>query len=75
MVTVKRKVFVSYHHRGDQAYYDAFSRTYHDTYEAITDNSLERAIDSADVEYIMRRIREQRKRCSQATALRSGFAA
>ncbi|GAB3588558.1 TIR domain-containing protein [Acetobacter peroxydans] len=55
---VKRKVFVSYHHDGDQAYYDAFSRAFHDTYDVITDNSLDRQIDSEDVEYVMRRIRE-----------------
>ena len=54
----KRKVFVSYHHGGDQAYYDAFSRAFHDTYEVVTDNSLERGIDSEDVDYVMRRIRE-----------------
>lgn len=55
---VKRKVFVSYHHGGDQAYYNAFSNAFHDTYDVITDNSLEREIDSDDVEYVMRRIRE-----------------
>lgn len=55
---VKRKVFVSYHHGGDQVYYNAFSRAFHDTYDVITDNSLERQIDSEDVEYVMRRIRE-----------------
>ena len=56
---VRRKVFVSYHHKGDQAFYDAFSRTFHDTFEAVTDNSLERMIDSDDPQYIMRRIREE----------------
>ena len=55
---VKRKVFTSYHHRGDQAYYDAFSRRFGDMYKVLTDNSLEREIDSDDVEYVMRRIRE-----------------
>jgi len=56
--TVKRKVFVSYHHGGDQIYYDAFSKVFSDTYDVITDNSLERAIDSEELEYVMRRIRE-----------------
>ena len=55
---VKRKVFISYHHGGDQAYYDAFSRVFCDTYDVITDNSLERRIDSEDVDYVIRRIRE-----------------
>jgi hypothetical protein len=55
---VRHKIFVSYHHRGDQTYYDAFSRTFHDTYDVVYDNSLERQIDSDDVEYVRRRIRE-----------------
>lgn len=55
---VKHKVFVSYHHHGDQAYYNAFSNAFHDTYDVIYDNSLERSIDSDDVNYVMRRIRE-----------------
>lgn len=55
---VKRKVFVSYHHGGDQPYYNAFSTAFHDNYDIITDNSLEREIDSDNVEYVMRRIRE-----------------
>jgi hypothetical protein len=56
---VKHKVFVSYHHGGDQAYYDLFSKTFHDTYEVIYDNSLERRVDSDNVEYVMRKIREE----------------
>jgi hypothetical protein len=55
---VKRKVFVSYHHGGDQPYYDDFSKSFCDTYDVITDNSLDRRIDSEDVNYVMRRIRE-----------------
>jgi MTH538 TIR-like domain (DUF1863) len=54
---IKRKVFVSYHHGGDQAYY-AFSKAFCDTYDVITDNSLEREVDSDNVDYVMRRIRE-----------------
>jgi hypothetical protein len=56
---VKHRVFVSYHHAGDQRYYNAFSTEFHDTHEAIHDNSLERMVDSEDVDYVMRRIREQ----------------
>ena len=55
---IKRKVFVSYHHTGDQAYYDAFSKASCDMYDVITDNSLEREVDSNDVDYVRRRIRE-----------------
>lgn len=56
---IRRRVFVSYHHAEDQAYYNAFSETFHDTHELISDTSLERAIDSDDVDYVLRRIREK----------------
>jgi hypothetical protein len=69
---IKRKVFVSYHHGGDQAYYNAFSQAFHDTYDVITDNSLERAIDSDDVEYVMRRIRESYIQGSSCTIILVG---
>lgn len=55
----RRKVFVSYHHGGDQAYYDEFSRLFHDQYETIRDNSLERLIQSENTEYVMQQIREK----------------
>lgn len=59
MKPTQRKVFVSYHHGGDQAYYDEFSRYFHDQYEAIRDNSLVRLIQSDDTEYVMQQIREK----------------
>lgn len=59
MKPTRRKVFVSYHHGSDQVYYDEFSRFFHDQYEAVRDNSLERLIQSDDTEYVMRQIREQ----------------
>jgi hypothetical protein len=55
---IRRRVFLSYHHAADQRYYDAFSATFHDAYELISDTSLERRIDSDDVNYVLRRIRE-----------------
>jgi len=55
---VKRKVFISYHHHGDQCYYNEFSRIFHDTYDVIMDNSLDRTIDSEDVNYVIQRIRD-----------------
>ena len=55
---VKHKLFISYHHGGDQGYYDAFSRTFHDGYDVIYDNSLERQVDSDNVDYVIRRIRD-----------------
>jgi hypothetical protein len=54
----KRSIFVSYHHGGERAYYNAFSQLFPDSYEVIQDNSVEREIDSNDAEYIIRRIRE-----------------
>lgn len=57
-VAVKRKVFVSDHHGGDQAYYNAFAGAFCEVYDVIYDNSLERRVDSEDVDYVMRRIRE-----------------
>lgn len=56
--TIRRKVFVSYHHDSDQWYYDEFSRLFSESYEVVRDNSLDRRIDSDDPEYVMRRIRE-----------------
>ena len=56
--SIKRKIFVSYHHDLDQFYYNDFSNTFATNYESISDNSLEREVDSDDPEYVMRRIRE-----------------
>jgi hypothetical protein len=55
---IKHKIFVSYHHGGDQAYYNAFSRAFHDAYDVIYDKSLERQVDSDDVNYVRQRIRQ-----------------
>lgn len=54
---VRHRIFVSYQHSRDQAYYDAFSRIFHDTFEAVYDNSLERRVDSDNADYVIRRIR------------------
>ncbi len=54
----RRRIFVSYHHGGDQWFYNEFSRVFHDSYEAVYDNSLERQIDSDNTAYVMQRIRD-----------------
>ncbi|MBI2926462.1 MAG: TIR domain-containing protein [Verrucomicrobia bacterium] len=54
----RRKVFVSYHHGGDQQYYDAFTNAFAETYDVVFDNSLERRIDSDNVDYVLQRIRD-----------------
>lgn len=55
----KRKIFISYHHDNDQAYYNQLSAHFHDQYEIIHDNSLDRQIGSDDCDYVMRSIRER----------------
>ncbi len=55
---VKRKIFVSYHHDGDQGYYNEFTRVFSETYDVVQDNSLDRRIDSDNVDYVMQRIRD-----------------
>lgn len=69
---VRRDVFVSYHHGGDQAYYDDLSKTMHDRLQLLTDNSLERRIDSSNHDYIMRRIREHHLHGSSCTVVLCG---
>jgi hypothetical protein len=55
----KRKVFVSYHHGGDQGAYNSFSQLYcKQGYDVIQDNSLRNAHDSEDPQYIMQSIRD-----------------
>lgn len=56
---LKRKIFVSYHHKNDQPYYNQFSKVFHDYYGLVQDNSLDRLIQSDDCEYVMRKIREE----------------
>lgn len=70
--TVRRDVFVSYHHGSDQAYYDNFVELMHDRLRIITDNSLDRRINSADHDYIMRRIREHHLHGSSCTIVLCG---
>ncbi|WP_331375613.1 TIR domain-containing protein [Sinorhizobium chiapasense] len=55
---VRRKVFISYYHGGDQRYYEDFSNSFGKSYEVFSDRSLDRARDSGDPEYIIRYIRE-----------------
>jgi hypothetical protein len=68
----KHRIFVSHHHGGDQAYYNAFSNAFHNTYEVIYDNSLERQIDSENVDYVRRRIQDNYITGSSCTILLVG---
>jgi MTH538 TIR-like domain (DUF1863) len=68
----KHKIFVSYHHGGDRAWYDAFSRTFCDQYDVIEDNSPERAINSDDVDYIRWRLSDKHITGSSCTIVLIG---
>ena len=48
----RRKVFVSYHHKGEQGVVDDFIKTFSEDYEVFTDGSLDRVADSEDSEYL-----------------------
>lgn len=54
----KRKVFISYHHANEQQVVSDFSDTFSEDYEVFTDNSVERAANSTDVDYLARVCRE-----------------
>lgn len=53
----KPRLFVSYHHGNDQAWYDAFVKYFGTANEVFTDRSLDRRIDSANHDYTMSVIR------------------
>lgn len=55
---MKRRVFMSYHHGGDQYAVDEFVRQFADGYEVFTDKSIERAANSDNVDYLARVCRE-----------------
>lgn len=55
----RRKVFISYHHRGDQRWFNEFTRLFAERFEIFYDNSLDGRIRSDDAEYINRTIREE----------------
>lgn len=72
MRQIRRNVFVSYHHGGDQDYYDSLSINMDSRLQLITDNSLERKIDSSNFDYIMRLIREYHLYGSSCTVVLCG---
>lgn len=71
-IPTRRKIFVSYHHGGDAAYYDAFMKTFGESYEVVFDNSLERQIDSDRADYVIQRIRDNYIRGSSCTIVLCG---
>lgn len=68
----RRRIFVSYHHGGDRHYYEQFSTLMADTYDVVQDNSVDRLIESDDVEYVLRKIREDYITGSSCTVVLCG---
>ena len=58
-IAVKPKVFISYHHKGDQFWQYRFTQLFGDKYELFTDRSIYRLIGSDDPNYQSRKIREE----------------
>ena len=48
----KRRVFISYHHKGEQKAVDDFVEEFSEEYDVFTDESLDRAADSDDTDYL-----------------------
>jgi hypothetical protein len=69
---VRRRIFVSYHHAGDQAYYDVFHGLFDATFGVICDRSVDRVFDTDSAEYVMRRIRESYIRGTSCTVVLCG---
>lgn len=59
LIATKPRIFVSYHHANDQGFYNQLSAVLSQRYVLASDNSLNRRIDSDDVDYVMRKIREE----------------
>ncbi len=71
---VKRKVFVSYYHAGDQGYYDAFSRFFSNTFAVFYNKSLDRAYESDNTDYVRWQIRQNDITGSSCTVVLCGAA-
>lgn len=72
MLAPKRKVFVSYHHRGDQSFYNEFTRIFSTSLEIFHDTSLDRAYDSANTDYVRWAIRANNISGSSCTIVLCG---
>jgi hypothetical protein len=69
----KRKVFISFHHKNDQPWFDYFSKKFSDQYEVFYDQSLNtQLVRSDDPEYINRAIREDYIKGSSITIVLCG---
>ena len=69
----KRKVFVSFHHKNDQAWFDYFTKKFSDQYDVFHDKSIgETKVRSDDPEDINRAIREDYIKGSSITIILCG---
>ena len=69
----KRKVFISFHHKNDQEWFDYFTKKFSSNYEIFFDRSIgETKIRSDDPEYINRAIREDYIKGSSVTIVLCG---
>lgn len=71
-LSVKRKVFISYHHERDQFWFNHFSNIFSEDYEVFQDQSLDDEVDSEDLEYVNRVIREDYIKGSSITIVLCG---
>ena len=68
----KRRVFISYHHGGDQYYYDALQKFACDQYDIFSDTSLDRVVQSTNHDYVMWSIAEKNIKGSSCTIVLVG---
>lgn len=69
----KRKVFISFHHKNDQGWFDLFTRTFSQKYDIFHDKSInDTRVRSDDPEYIDRAIREDYIKGSSLTIILCG---
>lgn len=69
---IKRKVFISYHHEREQFWFNHFSNTFSEDYEVFQDQSLDDEVESEDLQYVNRVIREDYIKGSSITIVLCG---
>jgi hypothetical protein len=69
---IKRKVFISYHHERDQFWFNHFTNTFSEDYDVFEDQSLDDEVDSEDLDYVSKVIREDHIKGSSITIVLCG---
>lgn len=70
--SVRPRVFISYHHARDQYYYNAISFFFADQREVFHDASLDRRVDSDNIDYVRWRVRDDYIRGTSCTVVLCG---